>query len=112
MINEIELSSNSFSYIVPAWILPLITNPNTNPLKSFWWIQKLMEYIKTKKEIKYYSPVEEKINIISHEAGFILSIVALVFLVAQANLRGDVWHVVSFSIFGTSLIIVYAALNK
>ena len=68
-----------------------------------------MAHFKTIKETKYYSPIEEKINIISHAAGFILSIVALVFLVAQANLRGDVWHIVSFSIFGTSLIILYAA---
>jgi hemolysin III len=68
-----------------------------------------MEHSKTRKETKYYSPIEEKINIISHATGFILSIVALVFLVAQANLRGDVWHIVSFSIFGTSLIILYAA---
>ncbi|MCH8873380.1 hemolysin III family protein [candidate division KSB1 bacterium] len=60
-------------------------------------------------EIKYYSPIEEKINIISHAIGFILSIVALVLLVTHANLHGDVWHIVSFSIFGASLIILYAA---
>jgi hemolysin III len=59
--------------------------------------------------IKYYSPIEEKINIISHAIGFILSIVALVLLVTHANLHGDVWHIVSFSIFGTGLIILYAA---
>ena len=59
--------------------------------------------------IKYYSPLEEKINIISHAIGFILSIVALVLLVRHATLHGDVWHIVSFSIFGASLIILYAA---
>ncbi len=59
--------------------------------------------------IKYYSPIEEKINIISHAIGFILSIVALVLLVTHANLHGDVWHIVSFGIFGASLIILYAA---
>ncbi len=58
---------------------------------------------------KYYSPIEEKINIISHAIGFILSIVALVLLVRHATLHGDVWHIVSFSIFGASLIILYAA---
>ena len=56
-----------------------------------------------------YSPIEEKININSHAIGFILSIVALVLLVAHASMHGDVWHIVSFSIFGTSLIILYAA---
>jgi hemolysin III len=58
---------------------------------------------------KYYSPIEEKINIISHAVGFILSMVALVLLVRHATWHGDVWHIVSFSIFGASLIILYAA---
>jgi hemolysin III len=68
-----------------------------------------MEHFTAGKETKYYSPIEEKINIISHAAGFILSIVALVFLVTRASLQGDVWHIVSFSIFGASLVILYAA---
>jgi len=59
--------------------------------------------------IKCYSPLEEKINIISHAIGFILSIVALVLLIRHANLDGNRWHMVSFSIFGASLIIMYAA---
>jgi hemolysin III len=60
-------------------------------------------------EIEYYSPIEEKINIISHTTGFILSIVAFVLLVMHASLHGDVWQIVSFSIFGASLIILYGA---
>jgi len=59
--------------------------------------------------IKYYSPIEESINIISHAIGLILSIVALVLLVRHANLHGNAWHVVSFAIFGLSLISLYAA---
>jgi hemolysin III len=59
--------------------------------------------------INYYSPIEEKINIISHAIGFILSIVAFIFLFIHANLHGNVWHIVSFSIFGASLITLYAA---
>jgi len=59
--------------------------------------------------IKHYSPIEEKTNIISHAIGFLLSIVALVLLVAHANQYGNVWHIVSFSIFGASLIILYGA---
>ena len=59
--------------------------------------------------LKQYSPTEEKINIISHAIGFILSIVAFVLLVTHATLHGDVWHIISFSIFGASLIILYAA---
>jgi hemolysin III len=59
--------------------------------------------------IKHYSPAEEKTNIISHALGFILSIVALLLLLRHATLQGDVWHLVTFSIFGASLIFLYAA---
>lgn len=53
--------------------------------------------------------MEEKMNIISHAIGLVLSIVALVFLVIRAVKYGDLWHIVSFSIFGFSLILLYAA---
>jgi len=59
--------------------------------------------------ISHYSPIEEKINIISHAIGLISSIAALVLLVARASLHGNVWHIVSFGIFGASLITLYAA---
>ena len=59
--------------------------------------------------IIYYPPLEEKINIISHAIGFVSGIVGLVLLVTHAILHGNVWHIVSFSIFGASLIILYAA---
>lgn len=60
-------------------------------------------------KIKVYAPLEEKINIISHATGFILSIVALVLLVTRASLHGDIWHILSFSIFGASLMVLFAA---
>lgn len=56
-----------------------------------------------------YSPREEKLNIISHGIGFVLSIVALILLVIQATVFGNIWHIVSVSIFGVSLIVLYAA---
>ena len=59
--------------------------------------------------IKFYSPIEENINIISHAIGLMLSMVALVLLFGHASLHGNVWHVVSFAIFGASLISLYAA---
>jgi hemolysin III len=60
-------------------------------------------------EVKYYSPVEERINVLSHGTGFAASIAALVLLIVQASLNGTVWHKVSFSIFGASLLLLYAA---
>lgn len=65
--------------------------------------------MKNKQQIQYYLPLEEKINIFSHTIGLILSIIALALLVTRASLYGDAWHVVSFSIFGASLIILYSA---
>ena len=59
--------------------------------------------------IKHYSPIEEITNIISHAIGFILSIVALVLLVTHANKYGNIVHIVSFGIFGVSLIVLYGA---
>ncbi len=59
--------------------------------------------------VKYYSPKEEKINIISHAIGIILSVIALVLLVFRASEHGDILQIVSFSIFGVGLIVLYVA---
>lgn len=56
-----------------------------------------------------YSNREEKVNIISHAIGFMLSIIALILLLIHATAFGGVWHIVSVSIFGGSLIVLYAA---
>ena len=52
---------------------------------------------------------EEVAHAITHGIGLLLSIAALVMLVVFASLRGDAWHVVSVSIYGTTLILLYAA---
>ena len=59
--------------------------------------------------LKHYSPAEEKTNIISHAIGLGLSVLALVMMVLRAGSYGDVWQVVGASIFGASLISLYAA---
>ncbi|KUP06492.1 hemolysin D [Bacillus coahuilensis m2-6] len=50
---------------------------------------------------------EEIANAITHGIGFLLSIPALVLLILFAVQRGTAWHVVSFTIFGTTMIILY-----
>ena len=57
----------------------------------------------------HYPPLEEKLNIASHVFGFVLSLVALVLLVVHASRHGNAWHIVSFSIFGASLVTLYGA---
>ncbi len=65
--------------------------------------------MKKEKQVKYYSPVEEKINILSHGLGAILSVLALVLLIIRANQLQGVLPLISFSIFGLSLIVLYTA---
>lgn len=57
----------------------------------------------------YYPPAEEKFNIISHGFGFALSVIGLILLILRANELGGIRHLVSFSIFGASMILLYAA---
>ena len=61
------------------------------------------------KDIKFYDPKEEKLNVLSHGLGLILSVVALVLLITYSSLYGSAWHIVSFSIYGASLIVLYSA---
>lgn len=56
-----------------------------------------------------YPPEEEKLNVISHGFGFVLSILGLILLILRANELGEIVHLVSFSIFGASMILLYAA---
>ena len=56
---------------------------------------------------KYPSLGEEIANSITHGIGAALSVAALVLLVVFAALRGDAWRIVGFSIFGTSLFVLY-----
>jgi len=52
---------------------------------------------------------EEIFNSITHGIGTLLSIAALVVLVVFATIRGNAWHIVSFSIFGATLVLLYLA---
>lgn len=54
-----------------------------------------------------YSTGEEIANSIIHGLGIVLAIAGLGLLTAFASLRGDAWHIVSCSIFGATLIILY-----
>ena len=58
---------------------------------------------------KPYPLWEEIVHSITHGVGAVLSIVGLVFLLVQAVARGTTWHIVSYSVYGASLIILYLA---
>lgn len=53
------------------------------------------------------TPGEEIFNSITHGVGTLLSVAALVTLIVIAVMKGSAWHIVSFSIFGSTLVLLY-----
>ncbi|KAJ50953.1 hemolysin III [Clostridium tetanomorphum] len=58
-------------------------------------------------ENNFYTKREDIVNAITHGIGALLAIAALVILIVYAALKGTAWHVVSFSIYGATLVILY-----
>jgi len=59
--------------------------------------------------INTYSQQEERLNVWTHFVGLLLSVVALAVLVVKSSLYGNVWQIVSFSVYGASMILLYTA---
>lgn len=53
--------------------------------------------------------IEEWLNSATHGLGALLSVIGTVALIVAASRLGDAWKIVSFSIFGASLILLYLA---
>jgi hemolysin III len=56
-----------------------------------------------------YSRSEEIANAVTHGIGAVLSVAALVLLIVFASLKGTAWHVVSFTIYGSAMLLLYTA---
>lgn len=56
-----------------------------------------------------YSETEERLNVITHAMGLLASVIAFPFLILKAVLYPNLSSLVSFIIYGVSLIILYAA---
>lgn len=56
-----------------------------------------------------YSEQEEKLNVLTHGFGLLLSVIVFPFLIIKAFNYTGFWKPVSFVIYGLSLIILYAA---
>ncbi|MCD8402419.1 PAQR family membrane homeostasis protein TrhA [Tenacibaculum finnmarkense] len=56
-----------------------------------------------------YSNIEEKLNVLTHGFGLLLATIALPLLILKSVFYQGFWQIASFSIFGFSLIILYAA---
>ena len=56
-----------------------------------------------------YTAGEEIVHALTHGIGLALSVAGLVVLVVAATLRGDAWHITGSAVFGTTLVLLYAA---
>ncbi|MBC8333078.1 MAG: hemolysin III family protein [Anaerolineae bacterium] len=68
-----------------------------------------LENIKTRTSQRFFTIGEEIAHSITHGIGAGMSIVGLVILVVLAAKYGDAYQIVSFSIYGATLIILYLA---
>ncbi len=58
-------------------------------------------------EPRKYKQSEETANAVSHLAGALLATAALVVMIVFSALRGNAWHIVSTSVYGLTLVILY-----
>jgi len=59
-----------------------------------------------------YTLTEELFHSISHGIGAALALAGLVILLFLATEKGDAWRIVSFSIYGGSLILLYGQCKR
>lgn len=55
-----------------------------------------------------YPRREEIANAITHGIGVLLSLAGLVLLIVFSSMKGTAWHVVSFTIYGVSMLLLYS----
>jgi len=60
-------------------------------------------------KLNTYHISEERVNVISHFIGLLLSVVALFLLVLKAVKYGQVYHIFSATVYGISLVVLYLA---
>ncbi|WP_251554852.1 PAQR family membrane homeostasis protein TrhA [Neobacillus muris] len=56
-----------------------------------------------------FSKGEEIANSITHGIGVLLSIAALVLLIVFSAIHGNAWHIVSFTLFGATMLLMYTS---
>jgi hemolysin III len=60
-------------------------------------------------ETHVFTKEEELSNSITHGIGALISVAALVILIVFASLYGNAWHVVSFTLFGVTMVLLYTS---
>ncbi len=60
-------------------------------------------------EMAQYSLLDEIFNSVTHGVGLLISIAGLVLLIVMSSIYGQASHIVSCTVFGVSLVLLYAA---
>jgi hemolysin III len=71
--------------------------------------QQVPQRIRAGAELPLYTVGEEIAHALSHGLGLVLSLAGLVVLVGAASLRGDAWHIVGCTVFGSTAVLLYGA---
>lgn len=58
-------------------------------------------------KLKFYTKGEEIANAVTHGIGTLLAVAALVLLILYSKNYGDIWYIVSFTVYGISLVLLY-----
>ena len=72
-------------------------------------IKSLLNYLKRPPKERLFSIIEETMHSVTHGIGTGLAIVGMTILVVLAVSNGDIYQIVSFSIFGSTLVLLYLA---
>lgn len=68
-----------------------------------------IERVRNVEEARRITCINEIANSVTHGIGALLAVAGLVLLVVYAAMHGNAWHVVSFSIYGSTLVLMYLA---
>jgi hemolysin III len=82
---------------------------NENPRSWRKPLVQLMRNLISPPSERLFTRGEELVHSLTHGVGAALSLVGLILLVVLAALYGNVYQIVSFSIYGASLVILYLA---
>lgn len=72
-------------------------------------MRKLLQYLTKPPSERLFSLVEEIIHSVTHGIGTGLALVGLAVLVVLAVMNNNIYQIVSFSIFGSTLVLLYLA---
>jgi hemolysin III len=104
-----EWSADKFAKPNPRWLIRKLDVIADRVVQRRREIARATPPVDVALETPRYTRGEEIANWLTHGLGLLLSSVAVALLVVFATQRGDTWHIVSFSIFGSTLLLAYGA---